>query len=240
MLNKNLSYKDSHGVLEELAGAPPVITTSLMSMMNDVIDVEIPKIAELTSQKSLMAAFLPLAEPEGGTIPVTITLLAGETYNLSIDNFSYAFTNLSTEENNITYEYNYDTKILTITGGSYNLESLEEQNSNIIFNGVGNINANLGSGDNTIQINSGDSFNLIAGNGNNTVISEISAEITMGNGNNEISLNADNKNLNLGTGNNVFNINAENTTIISQGNEDILNILNNNLIVYNDFSLQDN
>ena len=145
---------------------------------------------------------------EGEDNTFTVELTSEESKMITIGGINYTFTNKSASENTITYTYDSATNLLTIDGGEFALDASGTSSKNIVVNGEGTVDINLGNGSNTLTVNSADEANINANNGNNTIIAECLANITVGSGNNTITTSVDNSFVKVGRGLNTLNINA--------------------------------
>ena len=240
-LDKNASYIDSNGVLEKLPDTPAVTMFALNNVsdpMNDATNEIIPTLTRSIALKSMMLNTMEVAtaaeepEPEEPVVDNTISLQIGETKTIDIGDYSFSFTNTSTTANNITYIYDDTTKTITLNGGKYNLTSLSAEDHNIVINGTEKIVADLGNGDNNVIVNTGKNISIKANNGTNNIVSNVALNLNLGNGNNTITLNAKNNQIQLGSGQNTINVNAASTYITSSGS-DTINKSNGTIVSYN-------
>lgn len=209
ILDKSKSYKNS------LGGSLEVVEAGLINL--DLNDESVTTMSLARNINTILSSLARTTSPE------SIDIEANSSLTLTIDGDEYIFTNNLSETNTINYSYDIDTKELIVSGSNYSLDCSDFANNIITINGGENIDINLKNGDNVLNLNANGRANVVAYDGNNTIIANCIAEIQLGDGNNTITSNVSDNTIVLGNGTNLLNI-SENTNITTS---DISNLIIN-------------
>ena len=205
-LNKNKSYIDSYdGALEEIN----TIALSVFSSDNNIsTETENNDINKLAKTIKMLA---PLSLDES---PYTddLTLQSGESIDIILGGNTYSFFNENSGENTISYSYNATTDLLTIDGEKYTLISNDDISKKLTLNTDGAVYIQLGSGNNNVTTNGAGEVNIIAGDGDNIIKANCLTNLTLGDGNNNITFAKKDSSAILGSGTNTLNL-KENSII---------------------------
>ena len=180
-LDKNLSYTLKDGSII------PSTTATSRTMSSNALNEDIAICAF-----SLDDNISPISINNASNTSQVIEIERFDNESFTVAGKTYTITNLTNETNTISYTYDTTNNTLTIDGGNFTLDAINNQNDNLIINGNGTIKINTGNGNDNIIINSGDNVEVNSSLGKNIITSNVSATINVGNGNNNITVNGDN------------------------------------------------